>query len=121
LFNGKAEIRINPEALHRKVGASTREAQAWLDSRVLKDSDPFVPMDTGMLAQSGRRSVYGSGIVAWLMPYARRLYYGVRFNFSTDNNPKATHHWFEKAKTKFLSAWGQGVAKIQGGTWRRGA
>jgi hypothetical protein len=129
LFSGKAEIRINPEALHRKVGASTREAQAWLDHAIIRETRPFVPKDQSVLMASVDspteygpvKSRIGSGLLVWATPYARRLYYGITFNFARDKNPKATHHWFEKAKSIHLTAWGQGVAKILNGFWRRGA
>ena len=120
MFSGKAEVRISPDDLHRAIQAKVAEAQRWLDERVAKDSDPFVPMDTGMLAGSVRESgIPGSGVIVYNTPYAHRLYCGESFNFSRDRHPKATHHWFEKAKSIFLESWGQGVAAIIGGAWRR--
>jgi hypothetical protein len=120
LFSGKASVRIDREALYRKLGAKTRDAQAWLDKRVMQDCDPFVPMDVGTLAGTPRQATQmGSGRIIYNMPYARRLYYGESFNFSKDRHPKATHHWFEEAKRKCLAFWLAGVAKIIGGKGSR--
>jgi hypothetical protein len=73
-------------------------AQQWLDTQVLRLSDPLVPFDTGMLRKSGQLgTIVGSGMVEYLAPYARRQYY----------RPKQAEHeagtsrgpfWFERMK-----------------------
>lgn len=84
----------------RRVGL----AHAALDSQIIKDTEAFVPMDTGTLVSSAlRHSVVGE--IKYSTPYARRLYYGEGFNFRKIPHPQATHHWFEKAKAVWLGQW----------------
>lgn len=123
MFKASVKVNIDLDAIMRKKFRPMQyEAQRWLHGRIIKDTDQFVPMDTGALTGSPRRS-YNKGytIVQWVMPYAKRLYYGVTFKFARDRHPKATHHWFQTSKGFFLNDWGQGVAKILCGLWRRGA
>lgn len=93
-------------------------AQKWLDNEVLKDCDPYVPMYTGNLRNSGiTGTTLGSGMVIYNAPYARANYYGLDFNFSKDKHPKACAQWFEKTKAEKKEAWRKGAEKIvrQGG------
>lgn len=54
-----------------------KNAQEYLDQAVVKDSTPFVPMQTGALYKSGQLgTTLGEGVVQWIAPYARYLYYG---------------------------------------------
>lgn len=88
-------------------------AQKFLDSEVLRDSAPYVPMRSGDLMKSGNSgTIIGSGQVVYIAPYARRQYYGLDFNFSKDKHPQACAQWFEKAKATKLSVWTNDVQKI---------
>lgn len=52
-------------------------AQSFVDSEVLRLSEPYTPFQQGMLRNSGIfGTVIGSGEVVWNSPYARYLYYG---------------------------------------------
>ena len=84
--------------------------QPAFDTQVLKDSNYFAPMDTGNLKASGvTGSQIGSGILVWNTPYAKKMYYGVGYNFSKDSNPNARAKWFEEAKAQHLKSW-EGMA-----------
>ena len=86
-------------------------AHAALDSQIIKDTSPYVPMATGTLNSSPmRHSVVGE--IKYQTPYARRLYYGEGFNFRKVPHPQATHHWFEKAKSVWLGQWTRICARI---------
>jgi len=51
-------------------------AQKFIDSEVLRLSDPYVPFRTGMLKKSGiSGTVIGSGLVEYTAPYGRQQYY----------------------------------------------
>ena len=50
----------------------------------------YVPMDTGLLAETVDISTDG---VKFTVPYAARMYYGDGFNFRTDMHPLAKSHW----------------------------
>lgn len=53
-----------------------QKAQKFVDSEVLRKSDPYVPLKTGMLRDSGVLGTkIGSGRIRYLAPYARKQYY----------------------------------------------
>lgn len=53
------------------------EAQKFVDSEILRGTEPFLPFRTGMLTNLGILGTeIGSGLVVWLGPYARFQYYG---------------------------------------------
>lgn len=104
-------------------------AQVWLDNEVLKDSTPFVPMETGALMKSGILGTQpGEGVVEWVAPYARYLYYGKvmvgdapktvtdkDLVFSQAVHPQAQAFWFEAAKSLNRQKWLSGARKMAGG------
>ena len=62
--------------------------------------DPFVPMDTGLLAHDSV-DVYvedGAGVIHHKAPYAAITYYGTGRNFSREKHQLATARWDEAAK-----------------------
>ena len=63
--------------------------------------DPFVPMDTGMMAHDSV-DIYvenGEGIIHHKAPYAAANYHGDRKTFNTEKHQLATAHWDEAAKS----------------------
>lgn len=92
--------------------------QQFIDSEVLRLCDPYVPMDTGQLKQSGtRHTKVGSGNVRYKTPYARRLYYNPQFNFQ--GAPMRGAYWFERFKANHRDEVLRGAAKIAGGRAER--
>lgn len=74
--NGKAQLTWNPNFTDKWQGQYDK-AQMFVDSEVLRLSDPYVPMQSGMLKKSGiLGTTVGSGEVVWNAPYAKYLYYG---------------------------------------------
>jgi hypothetical protein len=60
-----------------KLNGKLAEAQRYIDSEVLRLSDPYLPFQTGMLRSKGiLGTVVGSGMVTYDGPYARNMYYG---------------------------------------------
>lgn len=52
------------------------QAQKYIDTEVVRHSDPYVPFRTGIMKKSGiSGTVIGSGIVEYTAPYARQQYY----------------------------------------------
>lgn len=68
-FNFKLMLNgVNPEKIH--------DAQFFVDSEILRRSDPYVPFKTGMLKKSGTLGTKkGSGTVKYIAPYAKKQYF----------------------------------------------
>jgi len=99
-------IDFNVAKIASKIKSHIDVLQPALDTQVLKDSNYYAPMDTGNLMSSGiTGSKIGSGVLEWTAPYAKKMYYGVDFNFSKDSNPHAQAKWFEKAKATKIKNW----------------
>jgi len=107
--NGKAKLTWNPNFSDKWQGRYT-DAQKFVDSEVLRLSDPYIPMQSGMLKKSGiLGTTIGTGEVVWNAPYARYLYYGkvmVGRAPKKVTSAKLTYHgapmrgafWFERMK-----------------------
>lgn len=102
--------------------------QKFIDSEVLRTSEPYIPMDTGKLKQSGiSGTVVGSGKIVYNSPYARYQYYGKVMVGAAPKrltSSNLTYHagdarrgafWFERAKADNLDDILKGAAKILGG------
>ena len=106
-------VHFNASELKNELTRNGRMAQVMLDDAVKRDTDPYVPMDTGMLARSAQTaSPSGSGAVVYDTPYAHRLYYGLDFNFRKTHHPLATAQWFEAAKSVNEKRWIAEVERI---------
>ena len=106
-------VNFDARAVTAQVERAIQKAQFALDQQVLKDSNFFIPKDTGNLeASSIRASQPGTGHIAWATPYARRLYYNPQYNFSKDSNPNAQGLWFEAAKARHVVDWNTLVRRI---------
>lgn len=100
------KINIDTNAIANKIDNAIGKAQLALDEQVLKDSNYYIPFDTGELMRSSlRASQIGRGVIAWDTPYARRLYYNPQYNFRKDKNPNAQGLWFEAAKAQHYNEW----------------
>lgn len=96
------------------------KAQKYVDSEVLRLSDPYVPFDTGMLKKSGiSGTVLGSGEVDYTAPYARPQYYtnaghgkqGV--NASGGTGGLRGKFWFERMKADHMNEILNGLQQIK--------
>lgn len=96
----------------KRIDQATMLSQTFLDNEVLKDSNYYIPMDTGNARDSGiLHSKIGSGQIQWVAPYIRPIYYNSNMNFSKDRNPNATNLWYEYAKAQKLDDWVEGSQK----------
>ena len=96
--------------IDKRLDQATMLSQTFLDNEVLKDSNYYIPMDKGILMESGiMHTKPGTGEVRWQAPQARRLYYNPQYNFSKDRNPNAQGLWFEAAKANNLNDWIKGA------------
>lgn len=86
------------------------KVQQYVDSEVLRLTDPYVPMDTGQLKQSGtRHTKIGSGNVIYKTPYARKQY------FHNKGNGLRGAYWFERMKADHRDNILKGAAEVAGG------
>lgn len=87
------------------------KVQKAIDSEVLRRSDPYVPMRTGVLKKSGVLGTkIGSGEVIYNAPYAHRQYYhnagkgrqGMTKHNSHNYKCLRGKFWFERMKADHL-------------------
>ena len=72
------DVQFDGGELLRKFEERGKTAQVWLDSEILRSTEPFVPMDQGDLIGSGvRGTVPGSGLIVYNSPYAHYHYVGL--------------------------------------------
>lgn len=97
---GKAKLTWS-EDFSKRRGEQFDAVQKMVDSEVLRQSDPYVPMRTGMLKKSGiLGTVIGEGVVKYIAPYARQNYYtnAGRGREGTQNGGLRGKYWFERMK-----------------------
>ncbi|UQZ90206.1 minor capsid protein [Deltaproteobacteria bacterium Smac51] len=109
-----AILSINRDGLLSPSGRAKRlrTAHAALDTQIIMDTNPYVPFRTGLLASSPFRSGKKVGEIIYDTPYAKRMYYGDKFNFSIAHHPQATSRWLEKSKALWKDKWRNLVKKI---------
>lgn len=95
------QIRWNP-GFGPEWTKALNTVQAMFDTEVLRTTDPYVPIDTGMLRRSAQlTSDIGGGELVWATPYAAAQYYG-----TADPRPYSSlagAHWGERSKADNLS------------------
>lgn len=88
MISVKTDLRgVAPKV--RKI-ASNDKVGTFIASECVRLMSPYVPMDTGMLYQ---QVVVEPFKVTYTQPYAKKIYFGTGFNFSTEKHPLATSHW----------------------------
>ena len=133
------DITLKVDIDAERLGNKKRKAQYWLDSQIMTDMIPLMPMDTGSfinttVAQSA--ALAGTGeVIAGTGPHGRFLYEGlvmvdpetgspfaragvkkvVTDRPLTFSRPGAVAHWFDETKAQHLTDWVNGVAKFYGG------
>ncbi len=95
--NGKAQLVWNTN-VGPKWTRRFNKAQVFVDSEVLRLSEPYIPLLTGMLIKSGILGTEpGSGKVKWIAPYAKAQYYSKRKPGSM-TGPLRGPYWFRRMK-----------------------
>jgi hypothetical protein len=98
---GKAQLRFKLEwrkNFKAKWQRRYQNAQTYVDSEILRQSEPFTPLRTGMLVKSGTLGTeIGSGEVQWIAPYARKQYYSPR-EPGSETGPNRGPFWFQRMK-----------------------
>ena len=95
-------ITLDKSLRPRLHGAADR-AQSVVDAQVMKDTAPYVPMDSGHLSQDAVSNP-APGVIRWEGPYAANQYYNLP-NKARDKHPLAVMRWFEAAKAANKTKW----------------
>ena len=110
--NGKAKLEFN-STFQQKWQGRYSAAQVFMDSEVLRLSEPFTPLLTSMLIKSGILGTdVGSGMVEWIAPYAKAQYYRPRIG--TQTGPLRGGFWFERMKAIHRNRIVAGARRIAG-------
>lgn len=111
---GKAELSWSAGFRPKWQGRHSA-AQRFVDSEVLRVSEPFTPKQTGMLVLSGTLGTeIGSGKVQWIAPYARAVYYRPG-PIGRETGALRGPQWFERAKQLYGRRIIAGAKRIAGG------
>ena len=122
--NGKAELKWNTNFKSERQNQFSA-VQKYVDSEVLRLSEPYTPFLSGMLVMSGTLGTnVGSGTVQWIAPYAKYQYYG-KVMAGNPKKPTAknlVYHggglrgafWFERMKAANLTKILNGARQIAG-------
>ena len=112
--NGKAELKFN-SGFGPKWTRRYSEAQKFVDSEVLRYSEPFIPLRTGTMIKTGILGTdIGSGKVQWIAPYSQDQYYGGRKSGTSKTGPLRGRYWFERMKQIHGKKIVAGAKKIAG-------
>lgn len=106
------DVKVYTDQITDKLQNGVQNSTLKLATRVLEDSNHYIPKQIGALEGSSlTHSDLPNGILVWATPYARRLYYNPQYNFSKDVNPNAGGLWYERAKSRHLNEWKKIVAE----------
>ena len=72
------------------------EVQLFLDTEIIKQCEPYVPMDEGILKKSPLyASEMGHGKIIYDTPYAKKMYYAPD-DWNFQNGPLRGPNWMER-------------------------
>ena len=95
-FDARLDLDDLNEVLARRGLTPGGRVQKVVDNAVLRYCDPKVPMDTGMLKDSGpMASAVGDGLLVYATPYAAKMFMNPQFNFQ--GAPERGAYWFQRA------------------------
>lgn len=113
IINTKVVVRNLEQSLKERGLENNGEVQHFIDTQVIKLSEPYTPFDTGYLKNDAPKlgTLIGSGKVKYVGPYAKKQYYQNR-GLSAGRRGKL---WFERMKIDRKIDILKGAAKIAGG------
>ena len=95
-FDARLDLDDLNELLARRGLTPGGRVQKVVDNAVLRYCDPKVPMDTGMLKDSGpMASAVGDGLLVYATPYAAKMFTNPQFKFQ--GAPERGAYWFQRA------------------------
>ena len=136
--NATIELDVDLSRFEKQYG----KAQKTLDSMVMTDMKPYMPLMTGVfrnVTEAMSAAIAGSGTVIaaappfgrflyegkvmvdaetnspWARPGAKKIVTNKELDYFKGNNPKVTDHWFDEAKKNHGESWVKVVKKEAGG------
>ena len=68
--------QLNLNSINKSTPNKINKAQKYIDSEILRRSDPLVPFRTGSLKRSGITGTkIGTGVIEYTTPYAKKQYF----------------------------------------------
>lgn len=68
--------QLNINSINKSTPNKIHKAQSYIDSEIIRRSDPLVPYDSGVLKDSAILSTkIGTGIIEYNTPYAKKQYF----------------------------------------------
>lgn len=108
-----AELTWNPGFSEFRT-RQFRNGQQFVDSEILRLSEPYVPKLTGMLILSGILGTeVGTGWIRWIAPYARKQYY-LPNRAPSQSGPMRGSFWFQRMKQAHGRTILAGASRIMG-------
>lgn len=94
-----------------KLRDRLKPAQRFVDSEILRKTEPYVPFKNGILKDSGKYgTVIGSGRIRYIAPYAKKRYRIAK------TNGKRGPFWIERAMANHKAEIVRGTQrKLDGG------
>lgn len=116
IFLKAVQVEIQKAVQSRGLETGMK-VQKFIDSEVLRSSEPYIPKLTGTLIKSGTiHTKIGTGEVVYKTPYARRQYYenAGRGREGSNKGGRRGKFWFERMKANHLETILNGAAKLAG-------
>lgn len=99
------KVNIDLSGVGKKINQAKSIGQYALANQMLADmTQNYTPFVKGELSNAGYIDNDGKSIV-FPAVYAKRLYYGISFNFTLTHHPLAGPKWDERAKADKLDVW----------------
>lgn len=105
----KVDVDFGQFSLNEKMRERAGLAQRRLAAAVLRDSQRYIPFDTGMLKRSGD-IISNNSIVRWATRYAEAVYKMSPRRIKVGKNPNARAAWFQHAQNVHGKEWQELVA-----------
>lgn len=134
------KVTLNKAAVIARLEKQHQKAQFAMSQQALKDCNEYCPKDAnGLISSSQTHTDFENGVLKWVTPYARHLYYGVimvdpktgkacfpigdqlysrkgvkkvKSNREFKFNGKACKLWAEKAASEHKEDWKAIYAKV---------
>ena len=115
MFKMTVSMKPTREIIERRGLQKGGRVQKFVDSEVIRYSDPYIPMQQGILKKSHKpATIVGSGLVKYDTPYARKQYYSNSGNGKEgiNNGGMRGRLWFERMKADHKKDILNGVKKM---------